>query len=101
MIEGVGPEVDGGRFPVKRTVGETVTVTGDIHADGQRQPDDVAIHRRQRLLRNRGVPCLDRGLDLRMVSRQQRLANHAFIAALVYFNQEGVRRETRVEFGGP
>jgi len=26
VIEGVTPEIDGGRFPVKRVVGETVTV---------------------------------------------------------------------------
>jgi starch synthase (maltosyl-transferring) len=34
VIENVFPEIDGGRFPVKRTVGETVTVTADIHTDG-------------------------------------------------------------------
>jgi starch synthase (maltosyl-transferring) len=34
VIEGVKPEVDGGRFPVKRVVGETVTVEADAFADG-------------------------------------------------------------------
>ena len=34
IIEGVSPEVDGGRFPAKRTVGETVVVEADIHTDG-------------------------------------------------------------------
>ncbi len=34
VIENVRPEIDGGRFPVKRTVGEEVTVTADIHTDG-------------------------------------------------------------------
>ena len=34
VIEGVRPEVDGGRFPVKRTPGEPVIVTADVHADG-------------------------------------------------------------------
>ncbi|MBI3468786.1 MAG: DUF3416 domain-containing protein, partial [Planctomycetes bacterium] len=34
LIEGVQPEIDAGRFPVKRTVGEEVVVTADIHADG-------------------------------------------------------------------
>ncbi len=33
-IEGVKPEIDAGRFPVKRVVGEEVEVTADIHADG-------------------------------------------------------------------
>jgi starch synthase (maltosyl-transferring) len=34
VIEDVSPEIDGGRFAVKRTVGETITVTADIFTDG-------------------------------------------------------------------
>ncbi|MEZ5963128.1 MAG: alpha-1,4-glucan--maltose-1-phosphate maltosyltransferase [Planctomycetota bacterium] len=34
MIEAVRPCVDGGRFPVKRTVGERMDVTADVFADG-------------------------------------------------------------------
>ena len=34
IVEHVRPEIDGGRFPVKRTVGERVDVTADIFADG-------------------------------------------------------------------
>jgi starch synthase (maltosyl-transferring) len=34
VIEAVSPEIDGGRFPVKRTVGEKVVVEGDVFADG-------------------------------------------------------------------
>jgi starch synthase (maltosyl-transferring) len=34
VIERVEPEVDGGRFPIKRTVGEEVDVRADIYADG-------------------------------------------------------------------
>jgi starch synthase (maltosyl-transferring) len=34
VIERVEPEVDGGRFPIKRTVGEEVRVRADIYADG-------------------------------------------------------------------
>jgi starch synthase (maltosyl-transferring) len=33
-IEGVQPCVEGGRFPIKRTVGESVWVTAAVHADG-------------------------------------------------------------------
>jgi len=33
IIEGVKPEVDGGRFPVKRVVGEKVIVEADVFAD--------------------------------------------------------------------
>jgi starch synthase (maltosyl-transferring) len=34
VIEGVKPEIDGGRFPIKRTVGEKVIVEADIFAEG-------------------------------------------------------------------
>jgi starch synthase (maltosyl-transferring) len=34
IIEGVSPQVDGGRFPIKRIIGDEVTVEADIFADG-------------------------------------------------------------------
>lgn len=34
VIEGVAPEIDGGRFPAKRTLGERVVVEADVFADG-------------------------------------------------------------------
>src|SRR5436190_14081598 len=34
VIENVTPEVDEGRFPAKRTVGEAVVVEADVFADG-------------------------------------------------------------------
>jgi starch synthase (maltosyl-transferring) len=34
IIENVQPQVDGGRYPAKRTVGETVNVTAEIFGDG-------------------------------------------------------------------
>ncbi|MFN3531731.1 MAG: alpha-1,4-glucan--maltose-1-phosphate maltosyltransferase [Candidatus Brocadia sp.] len=34
IIEQVKPEIDGGRFPIKRVVGEKVVVSADIFADG-------------------------------------------------------------------
>jgi starch synthase (maltosyl-transferring) len=34
VIESVHPEIDCGRFPIKRTVGEDVVVSADVHADG-------------------------------------------------------------------
>jgi starch synthase (maltosyl-transferring) len=34
VIRGVEPELEGGRFAIKRSVGETVTVEADIFADG-------------------------------------------------------------------
>jgi starch synthase (maltosyl-transferring) len=46
VIEGVAPEVDGGRFPAKRTLGETVEVTADIFAEGHDRLAAVLRHRR-------------------------------------------------------
>jgi starch synthase (maltosyl-transferring) len=34
VIESITPEIDGGRFPVKRVVGERVAVEADVFADG-------------------------------------------------------------------
>lgn len=34
MIEGVQPEIDAGRFPIKRVIGETVHVEADVFGDG-------------------------------------------------------------------
>jgi starch synthase (maltosyl-transferring) len=34
VIEAVDPAIDGGRFPIKRTVGEEVTVGADVFTDG-------------------------------------------------------------------
>ncbi|HMF93222.1 MAG TPA: alpha-1,4-glucan--maltose-1-phosphate maltosyltransferase [Vicinamibacterales bacterium] len=34
VVERIEPQIDGGRFPIKRTVGETVDVSATIFADG-------------------------------------------------------------------
>src|SRR6186713_175839 len=34
IVERLQPEIDGGRFPIKRTPGESVVVTADVFADG-------------------------------------------------------------------
>jgi starch synthase (maltosyl-transferring) len=46
VVENVHPQVDGGRFPIKRVAGETVTVSADIHADGHDMLAAVLIYRR-------------------------------------------------------
>ncbi|MGH7546007.1 MAG: maltotransferase domain-containing protein, partial [Gemmatimonadota bacterium] len=46
VIEGVAPEVDAGRFPVKRIAGERVVVEADIFADGHDALACVLRHRR-------------------------------------------------------
>lgn len=45
VIEAVQPQVDGGRFPIKRAVGEAVTVEADIFADSHDALDAVLLYR--------------------------------------------------------
>ena len=45
VIEGVDPEIDGGQFPIKRTVGEELEVRADAFADGH---DPLAVVLRYR-----------------------------------------------------
>jgi len=46
VVEGVHPEIDAGRFPVKRTVGEDVVVGADIFTDGHDKLAAALLHRR-------------------------------------------------------
>jgi starch synthase (maltosyl-transferring) len=48
VIESVQPEIDSGRFPIKRTVGEDVVVTADVFADGH---DSLMVVLRYRFAR--------------------------------------------------
>src|SRR5688572_31813225 len=48
VIESVTPSIDGGRFPIKRTVGEPITVEADVFADGH---DVLRVSLRHRLSR--------------------------------------------------
>ena len=41
IIENAQPQVDGGRFPIKRTVGEEVAIEVDIHTDGHEELSGV------------------------------------------------------------
>lgn len=45
IIENVRPEVDGGRFRIKRVVGERVEVTADIFVDGHDAIRAILLHR--------------------------------------------------------
>jgi starch synthase (maltosyl-transferring) len=47
IIEGVSPEIDGGLFPIKRTVGEEVTVEADIFTDGHDLLSCVLLFRKE------------------------------------------------------
>ena len=46
VIERLQPQIDGGRFPIKRTVGEQVSVTVDMFADGHDLLAGVLKYRR-------------------------------------------------------
>jgi len=46
VIEGVDPEIDAGRFPIKRCVGDSVRVRADIFADGHDQLSARLLYRR-------------------------------------------------------
>ncbi|HEY9652674.1 MAG TPA: alpha-1,4-glucan--maltose-1-phosphate maltosyltransferase, partial [Coleofasciculaceae cyanobacterium] len=45
QIEGVSPEIDGGRFPIKRIVGETVHVEVDMFCDSHDLISGVVLYR--------------------------------------------------------
>jgi starch synthase (maltosyl-transferring) len=46
IIEGVKPEIDSGRFPIKRTVGEKVVVEADIFTDSHDALSCILLHRK-------------------------------------------------------
>jgi starch synthase (maltosyl-transferring) len=47
IIEGVSPEVDGGRFPAKTVAGDTINVEADIYADGHDTLSVRLLYRRK------------------------------------------------------
>ncbi|MDE3086954.1 MAG: DUF3416 domain-containing protein, partial [Acidobacteriota bacterium] len=51
VVEGIRPQVDGGRFPAKRETGDVVEVEADVYADGH---DEVAAELRWRHEREKG-----------------------------------------------
>ena len=46
VIEGVVPEIDSGRFPIKRIIGDVVTVEADIFGDGHDHVYSRLLYRR-------------------------------------------------------
>lgn len=47
VIEKVTPEIDCGRFPIKRVAGETVTVRADVFSDGHDVVSATLLYRRE------------------------------------------------------
>jgi starch synthase (maltosyl-transferring) len=63
VVEAVHPQVDAGRFPIKRAAGEEVTVTADIYADGHDVLAAVLLYRRSGEKEWREVPMHALGND--------------------------------------
>ncbi|HSJ15005.1 MAG TPA: alpha-1,4-glucan--maltose-1-phosphate maltosyltransferase [Longimicrobiales bacterium] len=53
IVEGVRPEIDGGRFPIKRVTGDEVAVEADVFTDGHDQVSARLLwrHEKQRVWR--------------------------------------------------
>ncbi len=47
IIEGIEPEIDGGRYPIKRVAGEKVTVEADVFAEGHDIVAAILEYRRE------------------------------------------------------
>ncbi len=62
-IEGVRPEIDAGRFPIKRTVGEEVVVEADIFTDGHDAVSAVLRYRHDADVDWTEVPMVPLGND--------------------------------------
>src|SRR6476646_2411439 len=63
VVEAIEPQIDGGRFPIKRTVGEQVRVRADVFADGHDAVSAVVRYRRAGDERWREMPMASIGND--------------------------------------
>jgi starch synthase (maltosyl-transferring) len=64
VVERVRPEIDGGRFAAKRTVGERVVVTAHVFTDGHDAVMGVLQYRRVRETTATEVPLVPQGNDV-------------------------------------
>ena len=63
VIEKVVPEIDGGKFPVKRVVGENVVVRADVFANGHDEVAATLLYRKRRQAQWLEVPMKSLGND--------------------------------------
>jgi starch synthase (maltosyl-transferring) len=63
VIEKVSPQIDCGRFPIKRVVGETVSVRADIFGDGHDEVAAVLLYKKEGEERWREIPMNPLGND--------------------------------------
>ena len=63
VIEDIWPQIDNGRFPVKRIIGDVVTVWADVFADGHDQISALLLYRRDGETAWREIPMEHFGND--------------------------------------
>src|SRR5687768_15822838 len=63
IVERVSPEIDGGRHPVKRIVGETFVVDADVFVDGHDLVAGALLYRRSKAESWREAPLKSLGND--------------------------------------
>jgi starch synthase (maltosyl-transferring) len=63
IVEGVQPEVDGGRFPIKRVLGDRVVVEADVFTDGHDQVTARVLWRHEKQRNWRDAPMEPLGND--------------------------------------
>jgi starch synthase (maltosyl-transferring) len=63
VVEGLAPQVDDGRFPIKRTVGDRVVVEADAFVDGHDAVIVMLLHRRAAVSGWSEVPMVALGND--------------------------------------
>lgn len=63
VIDGITPEIDGGRYPVRRTIGDSVVVEADTFADGHDQIVCMLIYRHHSDARWTETPMKAKGND--------------------------------------
>ncbi len=79
VIESVVPEIDGGRFPIKRTVGEEIVVEADAFGEGHDAVACELLHRPEGEKSWTRVPMKPLGNDrFRGAFRAERLGRHLY-----------------------
>jgi starch synthase (maltosyl-transferring) len=100
VVEGVHPQVDGGRFPIKRTVGDEVTVGADIYTDGHDRLAAVLLFRCAGDERWREVPMAVLGNDRWQASfRVDELRPYEYTVEAWIDRFESWRHELSKKFG--
>jgi starch synthase (maltosyl-transferring) len=91
VVERVRPEIDGGRFAIKRTAGESVEVTATIFADGH---DVIAAVLRDRAGAAEAAPYDEMNAELAEHAEKPSDRSSSAVSAVSAFDRRGGWRET-------